>query len=269
MVTIVEGPASLLDGIRRSVAASGAALEAGTIVETTAETKLLRIEWPDGEAVNLGPDTRVMFSPPGFARRDGGVPALYLLQGWVKYSSPSASQAQGLVSRLFELAPFKGVVVARADPQEASVFIQSGTAMLAERQLRPVARHELGAGNFYTRSTATVGVVAARASAGELQQVPRAFRDTLPLRYARAAAAPAPTPEGLPAPTYADLQPWLTAETPVRSGFTRRFRALLRDRAFRRDLDAHLSDHPEWRPILYPPPPPPPPSAPGGTVPTR
>ena len=64
-------------------------------------------------------------------------------------------------------------------------------------------------------------------------------------------------------PTYLDLQPWLLAEPAVQAGFTRRLRPLLSDRAFRRDLDAHLSDHAEWRPILHPPPPLPP-SAPSG-----
>jgi hypothetical protein len=231
-------------------------VEAGTIIETASDANLLRVEWSDGQAINLGPNTRVMINPPGFSRREGGVPALYLLQGWVKYSSPPASQAPGLVARLFELAPFKGVVVVRVDPQVTSVFIQSGTALPVERQLRPAARHELSAGNFYTRNSAAAGVVAARASSGDLQQVPRAFRDTLPSRYGQAAAA-TPTAEGLPAPTYADLQPWLTAEAQVRAGFTRRFRPLMSDRAFRRDLDAHLSDHAEWRPILHPPPPPP------------
>jgi hypothetical protein len=99
-----------------------------------------------------------------------------------------------------------------------------------------------------------------------LREVPRAFRDTLPSRYAQAVAKP-PEPVGLPAPTYGELRPWLTAETPVRAGFTRRFIRLLRDRDFRRDLDAQLAQHEEWRPILHPPPPPPPPpSAASGAV---
>lgn len=270
IVTLLEGPATLLDGVRRSVAAPGSPLAAGTIIETAASTKLLRIEWPDGEAVILGPDTRAMLSPPGFARRDRGVPALYLLQGWAKHSSPPGTETQGLATRLFELAPFKGVVVTRVDAQGVWLFVQTGAATLVERQIKPALRHELRAGNAYSRNGAAAGAVVAGASSGDLQQVPRAFRDTLPSRYAQAAAA-VPAVETLPAPTYADLQPWLTAEAPVQAGFTRRLRPLLSDRAFRRDLDAHLSEHADWRPILHPPPPPVAPAAlPGtGTYPAR
>jgi hypothetical protein len=268
IVTILEGPATLLDGVRRSVAAPGSPLAAGTIVETAATTRLLRIEWPDGAAINLGPDTRAMLSPPGFTRRDRSAPALYLLHGWAQYSGPPATDTLGLVARLFELAPFTGVVVTRVDRQGAWVFVQTGTVSLVERQVRPELRHDLSAGSAYTRNAAAPGTVVARASSSDLQLVPRAFRDTLPSRYAQAAGT-APAAEFLPAPTYADLQPWLMAEPAAQAGFTRRLRPLLSDRAFRRDLDAHLSDHAEWRPILHPPPPPNPPSALSGTYPTR
>jgi hypothetical protein len=264
VVTIAEGRATVLDGARRWRVAPGLALTAGTIVETAADARLLRIEWPNGEYVNLGPDTRAMLVPPGFARRDRGAPVLYLLQGWAKYGSPAAADAQGMVTRLFEVAPFKGVIVARVDAQGGWLFVQTGMAPLVERQIRPSASHELPAGASYNRAESTAGAVAARASSGELRQVPQVFRDTLPLRYAQSASA-APQVEALPAPTYAELRPWLVAETAVRAGFTRRFRPLLSDRAFRRDLDAQLSQHTEWRPILHPPPP----VAPTGSVPTR
>jgi hypothetical protein len=89
--------------------------------------------------------------------------------------------------------------------------------------------------------------------------VPRSFRDPLPLRFEKI-PAPKEPPPALPTPSYAELQRWLTAETPLRAGFTRRFMPLLRDKTFRRELDEHLKDHEEWRPILHPPPPPPPPA---------
>ena len=46
------------------------------------------------------------------------------------------SPASGLVARAFEIAPFKGVVVARVDPEESWLFVQSGAAPLSERQVR-------------------------------------------------------------------------------------------------------------------------------------
>jgi hypothetical protein len=90
------------------------------------------------------------------------------------------------------------------------------------------------------------------------------FRDPLPRRYAKV-PVPKDAASTLPAPSYQELRPWLTAEPAVRAGFTRRFMPLLRVGTFRRELDQNLGDHEEWRPILHPPPPPPPASSPSTT----
>lgn len=248
----------MLDGVKRSRAAMGQPLADAVIIETSADTRLLRIEWPDGQSLNLGPATRVMLQPPGFAPRGKPGPALYLLQGWAKYNSALASPASGLATERFALGPFKGVVVVRVDAAESWAFVQSGSAPLSE--IRAPSRHELASGSFYARSGTAPGTVVPSAPSKQLTAVPRAFRDTLPLRYSQATANPVKI-ENLPAPSYTELQPWLVAKAPANTGFTLRFRPLLRDRSFRKELDAHLTDHPEWRPILYPPPPPPPPSA--------
>jgi hypothetical protein len=261
LVTVVEGPATVLDGRRLLTAAAGLPVAAQAIVETGPDSRLLRIEWPDGQALNLGPDTRVMVAPAGFAARGQAGPAIYLLQGWAKLASPPKSVAPGVITPQVQVQPFEGIVVARVVGDRTWVFVQAGTAGALDRHTRGAEPVALRAGALVERAGRADGVLHERATSAQLREVPRAFRDTLPARYA-AAAALKPEPAELPAPSYAMLQPWMTAERAVRSGFIPRFARLLRDRDFRRGVDAHLDRHPEWRPILYPPPPPPPPSAP-------
>jgi hypothetical protein len=261
-ISLLDGSATVLDGAERGGAVPGLALSAGAIVETGPQARLLRIESPEGQAVDLGADTHIMLNPPGFVRRGQPSPALYLLRGWLKLSGAGPAGTMALVTGSYELPSFQGVAVAHASADEAWLFVESGQAGLIERGRRDSAPREVGRGAFYLRATGGgEGALTPRASSAQLQRVPRVFRDTLPLRYADVSGG-APKPQPLDAPAYADLQPWLVAERSVRSGFTTRFRPLLRDRAFRHELDAHLRDHPEWRPILHPPPPPPPPSAP-------
>ena len=260
-VTLLEGAATLLDGIRRVQVVPGVPLPGRAIVETAEDARLVRIEWPDGQVADLGPSTRVMIDPPGLAPRGGSEPALYLMDGWVKQASADGKPSRGLVTPRLAVQPFDGALVVHASPDESLVFVEAGSATLAERggaASDPIAARS---GSLYARQGAAAGVLRDRAPSAQLQRVPRSFRDPLPLRFDRV-ASPKEPPPALPTPSYADLQPWLTAEAPLRAGFTRRFMPLLRDKAFRRDLDRHLKEHEEWRPILHPPPPPRPPPAP-------
>ena len=62
-MTVLEGEATLTVGARAQVAVVGARLPAGTLVETELASPLLRLEWPDGSLLDLGPATRVMLRP--------------------------------------------------------------------------------------------------------------------------------------------------------------------------------------------------------------
>jgi hypothetical protein len=259
-ITLLDGSATVLDGAARAAAVLGLPLASGSIVETDAKSRLLRIESADGQALDLGPDTRVMLDPPGFARRGKPSPGLYLLQGWLKISAVQAPGTLAVITRDFELPTFEGVAVTRVATDHAWVFVESGRITLVERGRRDSAPLAAERGAFYERGAQAEAVLTARATTAQLQRVPRLFRDPLPLRYAAVSTLEV-TAQPLPDPSYADLQPWLSAERALRGGFTRRFSPLLRDREFRRALDAHLRDHTEWRPILHPPPTPPPPSA--------
>lgn len=254
-LTIVDGEAVLTEGARRLAATEGVVLRFHTLIETGARSNLLRIEWADGQVVDLGPATRIMFDPPSTRRRGETGPAIYLLQGWVKQQGATGKKSPGMVSPMLDVEPFEGAVVSYVDAERAWLFAEAGQVPLTERGLKSPARLNVRAGGTYTRTGDARGATATRPTSDAMKQVPRAFRDPLPHRFERFKGSQVEA-KPLPAPSYADLQAWLSAEWRIRSGFVRRFDELLRDSEFRAGIDANMKDHREWHPILYPPPPP-------------
>ena len=249
MLTLLEGDATLVVGARAYAAAAGARLGAGVLVETDAKTSLLRLEWPDGTVLDLGPATRVMVRPPALA---AGRPApYYLLQGWAKQSQ--AALAPGPLSAAFEVHAFKGVLVSQVDGAAAVSFAETGDKQFIARRnglplTVPAGQVAMIGGEGAAQAVAQVQ---ARPPAGWLQRIPRAFRDTLPPRAAQFKGAP-PVLKVRAALSYAALQPWLTAEAALRREFPTRFAELLRDREFYAAINSRMAQHPEWEPVLRP-----------------
>jgi hypothetical protein len=81
--------------------------------------------------------------------------------------------------------------------------------------------------------------------------MPQAFRDTLPSRLARFAGKSV-EPKADHQVTYAEIQSWLTMPSAWRRGFVDRFEPRLRDPEFRKQLELHVAEFPEWDPILHP-----------------
>jgi hypothetical protein len=254
-VTIVEGDASVLEGTQRQAAKPGQRLAAGAIIETNARLALLRLEGGDQLSIDLGPDTKAMVLPPGMQVR--GKPAqLYLLQGWAKLTSRStAANGASLPVALtpgLALGPSTGALVLQALRREQVAFAESGRIELSERRTGG-ATHVLEAGRELALDANRRGTIRPRPQAEWLAKVPRSFRDAVPLRLAavkdrRVDSTP------LPAPDYAALSDWLSAEPEIRRAFPQRFGALAREPEFRRQLQAQMAQHPEWNPILNPPP---------------
>lgn len=251
-ISVLEGDAVVVEGARRFAAAAGLRLEAGAIVETTARTSVLRLEGGDQSTYDLGPDTRAMLAPPGFVARNERPPQVYLLQGWLKGTSRGPREASGIVTPALEVLPFKGAIVLHQLKRDHVAFVEGGRADLVERRVGS-GTVAVNAGEFYSGEGARRGSVAARPAPAWLQTVPRAFRDPIPLR---AAAFRDRRVDGvaLPAPTYAQLADWLTAEMTLRTQMPGRFASLARDATFRAEITSHLSMHPEWGPIVAPEP---------------
>ena len=251
-VSLLDGEATALSGAARVGVSEGMRLGAATIVETGQKTALLRIDDPGSAAVDLGPATRAMLWPPGFAARGTRAPAVYLLQGWAKISTAADSALPALVSPALELRRLTGVAVVCVEQGETMLFVESGHAQLIERgNGQDGAALSLGAGDFYARSGAERGQVMPRPSTALLRRLPPAYRDTLPARAVSARGSTQARP--LAAPSYAELQPWLAAEPALRRAFPQRFALRAREPEFRRALVVHLATHPEWRGVLFPP----------------
>jgi len=250
IVTILDGDATVISGADRLGAALGLRLSAGTIIETAQHAALMRIELRDGAAIDLGPDTRAMLMPYGARERDNIAPALYLLQGWAKVSTPPSATVIGLLSPALATRGIDNVEVAYAGGNETWLFVETGTTELTERpaDLSPL-RLTLEQGAFYARLGSENGSVSRRPSKAMLEHLPRAFRDTLPLRAAvyRGRDVQAKT---LSAATYAQLQAWLSAEPALRRDFPQRFGKCLLDPEFRSALVANIAAHPEWSTVL-------------------
>ena len=245
VLTLLEGDAAVVVGARAYTAAVGARLDAGALLETDAKTSLLRLEWPDGTVLDLGPATRVMLRPPALAA--GKSPLFYLLQGWAKQSQASA--APGQLSSAFDVRVFKGALVSQVDGNTAVCFAETGDTQLVARRsgqpltLQPGQAAVLGIDGFAQAQS--------RPPAGWLQRIPPAFRDTLPPRAAQFTGPPTAL-NAQAALSYQVLQPWLTAEAAVRRNFPARFAELLRDREFHAAVTRHLAQHPEWEPVVRP-----------------
>jgi len=250
VLTILDGAAAVTLGARNVAAVEGLRLPAGALVETSATTTLLRLEWLDGTVVDLGPETRVMVAPGALGRKGEAPPDIYLLRGWIKHRSAAAAPHRGHVSPQLDVLPAQGVAVAHVAPELSWLFVESGSQTMVERG-GAGSRLALGAGASYLRRGAAKGEVAQRPDPELLKRVPRGFRDTIAAR-AKNFAGREVEPKPLPAPDYAALRPWLAAEPALRREFPRRFTPLLREPGFRAALAAQLPAHPEWERVLYP-----------------
>ena len=251
LVTIVDGESTLIDGARSLVAVEGLKVGDETLVRTGAKATLLRVEWPDGSVADFGPDTQAMLNPGGFGTRGGRTPSVYLLRGWLKLSAMGTGPASGMLAPRLDVQPFKGALAVMVVGDETWVFAESGGAPLIERDKKPVSTVTLKSGEVYLRSGAAKGAVTPRPTPAQMQRVPRGFRDSLPLRSA-ALKDRTVAPKATPPPGYAEFREWLLVEAPLRKTFTRRFVERTRDPAFRAGLVEHLSQHPEWEPVLFP-----------------
>jgi hypothetical protein len=247
-LTILDGEALLLRDAAKLAAAEGVALQADDIVELGPQARLLRLEFADGTLLDLGPGSRALMAPRLAGERARA--RVYLLAGWAKASVPKG-QSFALLSPALDFnagAATTAVLALPAGGGSAQLFAEAGELQLR----RPgAAAQTLKAGELLSLAGGKAQTLN-RPSPDFVQAMPRAFLDSLPARAALFKGKEV-APKRLAALAYADAQPWLTAETPLRRAYLPRWRPLARDAEFRRGLVAGLKNHPEWEPILFPP----------------
>jgi hypothetical protein len=217
----------------------------------TAQPAFLQLEFADETVAQVGPDSRLMLARVPGRRKSPPEHWLYLMDGWMKVTGAKNKPEAGFGLRtpLVEVPGSSSVLVVRGTPGEVTLFVELGSARLAERPEGGAV--PLKAGDHYRRKAGTRGVVNPGAMQAFLQEMPRHFRDTLPLRAERWRDRPAPAREA-PDFEYADVETWLKAEPALRRPLMQRWRSKARQPAFRAALVSNLKAHPEWDPILFP-----------------
>ena len=255
LVTMLDGDATLLRDGGRFALAEGVRLLAGDLLATGPQTRLLRVEFAGGLAIAFGPGSRAMLTPDLGSDMRGGV---YLLSGWVKLSAP-AGVSGAVRSRVADTDTTGGTLILSVQPDAAQAFAESGPSHVQPRAPDAPAQ-ALKSGDMLTLPAGGAKPVLAKGAAPAfVQAMPRSFMDSLPSRLA---AFPTDVPpRRLADMSYADAQPWIDAEAPLRRVFAQRWHRLAADPQFRSGLVEGLKSHPEWTTILYPPPPPRAPSA--------
>lgn len=252
-ITILEGEAQVFRGSGRVHAVEGLPVEPGDIVETAAGS-FVQVELADRAVAQLGAATRLMLGGP--AERAKSERSLYLLGGWIKVTggSPQSARAGGIDVRtpVLDIPAAPAVLVLHMRPAEVQLFVESGELRLGERgagaAAAPVA---LKAGDHYRRKPGSLGVVNGGGMEAFLQEMPRPFRDSLPLRAERFRDHKVQA-RAAPDFGYADVEPWLKAEPAIRKPLVQRWKSKAREPGFRAALVSNLGAHPEWDRVLFP-----------------
>jgi hypothetical protein len=177
---------------------------------------------------------------------------LYALSGWFKLTNARKDgnvRAFEFRSPSVEIGLLPGVVVMQLKTNEATLFAERGDLKLVERPGNTAVG--VRQGQTYRRTSAARGTLAGTAPAAFVAEMPRAFRDSLPLRADKYSASEV-QPRSAPDFAYADVEAWLKAEPPLRRRFVTQWRGKAREREFRSALVANLPSHPEWDPVLFP-----------------
>lgn len=244
-LTLVEGPLRLIRGTTVLQGAEGVRLHQGDIVESS-DAGFAQLEFTGKTIVALGPATRVLL----FGRAAGSAEELVLLSGWLKAQS---SESYRYSAPLLTVSTADSSLIIHSTGESAEIFVESGSGRIGEVALDGKARNSqiARAGQLFSRVAGKEVSVNSRPSHSFVEAMPPPFRDTLPsllARFANKLVQPKRDHEV----TYSEVQPWLTTGLVWRRGFVKRFEPRLQDPEFRKVLEAHLKDHPEWGPVVHP-----------------
>jgi len=275
VVTILEGDAVVIRGLSKLKLAEGVRVMGDDLVETGKDT-FTRVEFSDGAMSDLGPATRAQLNRPSLRRSDR--PAFYLLTGWVKISAGKLANGPkaSLGSPQFDAIGLAGETVVWVESGAGAVFAEDGAVRVTDRRSGAAVPVSLKSGDFVALRGSEAARIESRPTHDFVSALPRPFEDPLPSRADRFRDRSV-TPKPAGAFSYAEVEPWLDAESVIRRRFVREWAAKADDSHFRERLDAGLARHPEWERVLYPerfePKPPvpavavPPPPSSGGSTP--
>jgi hypothetical protein len=254
-VTLMEGSLRVVRGTTVFQAAEGMRLRQGDILESS-EKGFAQLEFVGGAIVALGPASRLYIFRHGQGGKAGGETNevdLVLLSGWLKGESKAGAGSYRYESPVLAAATGNGTVVFHSDKSGCDLFVESGSVEVSEVSPEGNSRQPTAgkSGQFFARRAAQNLTSLPRPNPAFVAAMPVPFRDTLPSRLAHFTGKPA-EPKAEHLVSYAEIQPWLTMPPAWRRGLVDRFEPRLSDPEFRKQLEMHVAEYPEWDPILHP-----------------
>jgi hypothetical protein len=251
-LTLVEGSVELIRGATLYTATQGVRVGDGDILSIDLKGQA-QIEFQDGAIVNLSQGARAMLTSVVSGAR--GQSEIALLSGWAKFSqkkSGKGTQYRYLTPRA-EINAGEATAVLNAGDGSTDLYVESGAVKFSEigrKGVQRIARDAKG-GEFIVRRGEQPAVFASRPSAEFIKNMPRHFRDDLPVLLDRLKNRRS-EPKREHEVTYTEVEPWLKAGSAIRRNFVKRFEVRSKDSEFRRKLIENLREHPEWDRVLFP-----------------
>ena len=254
-LTLLEGPLHVIRGTVVLKGVEGMRMRQGDIVETSG-SGLTQMEFHGGPIVAIGPSSRLYlfrYAAGSSGGKDAPGVQFVLLSGWLKAETSSRPGACRYESPLLAAATRDGTFVLNADGTAADIYVESGSGNICEVSAAGGCQYPSNAksGQFYSRVAGKKITTSPHPSSAFVASMPPPFRDTFPSRLSHFTRKP-PEPKVDHQVTYAEIGPWLSIPTAWRRGFVPRFQPRLQDAEFRKELAAHLREHPEWDPVLFP-----------------
>jgi hypothetical protein len=253
-LTLLEGPLRVVRGTNSLKGVEGMRLRQGDILESS-DAGFAQLEFAGGAVVALGPGGRLYVHRHGGDKQAEGKGAaeLLLLSGWLKGESSSGAGTYRYETPTIAATTAAGTVLMHAFGDGSEVFVESGSATLGEVGEDGGIRQPIAAkaGQYFSRHPGKALVSFARLNPSFIEAMPHPFRDTLPSRMAHFAGKTI-EPKIDHQVLYADVESYLRMPLAWRRGMAERFQSRLSDADFRKQVESHLAEHPEWDKILHP-----------------
>jgi len=253
-VTLLEGSLQVIRGATLYQGVEGMNLKPGDIIETS-DGAFAQLEFASGAVVALGPSSRLYVFPQAAGGGSEHTVAMdmVILDGWLKHEAAVGKGSYRYRTPQLAVTTTAGTVVVRSSPNTCDIFVESGSASIAEMNQSgsPGPTVPAKVGQFFSRLKGTGITNLERPSTSFLDSMPKQFRDTLPPRQGRFSEKPA-EPKAEHPVSYAEIEPWLTAPSAWRRGLAERFAPRLSDPNFRKQIELHEHELPDWGPILHP-----------------
>ena len=255
-LTLMDGSVRVIRGVNVLKGVEGMRLRQGDILESS-DAGFAQLEFTGGAVVALGPATRVYILRHS---GDKSAPAkdtaeLALLSGWLKGESAAGAGSYRYETPTLAATTTAGTVLVHASQEDSELFLESGSATIAEVREDGNARQPVPAksGQFFTRHAGKNIATTTRPNPAFIDAMPKPFRDTLPSRLEHFAGKSVEPKTDHPV-SYAEAEPYLRMPLAWRRGIADRFQSRLKDPDFRKQIEAHISQYPEWDKILHPEP---------------